>query len=300
MTDLDPKAAHLHHLLLTDDAVTREDLDSLVRSWFPQSGALSLDTIALGPGRELTGPWNVRPELRARLDVPGWATTAYLAVCPQERAGALPPELLGTDSILAAYPQGVPHGAELEVLRFLQAAARRLAGALHLAGTAVVLQPDPESAVDLAVYAPASVTPEVVVARLGRADVVVDGRTRRTWSISMPALPSGTPGLSAPRRGRHAPAPPAGGVAGVLQVISDRHPLPPLAIAGEPWAAPGARGYEVRWHPPEAYLATSGRLSLAQRRVRTAVIAEVERVAGAVLDLTGGVVVDDDGFLVAL
>lgn len=285
MTDLDPKAAHLHHLLLTDDEVAQTDLDSLARSWFPGAGQISMDAITLGPGVFLTGPWAVGGDLRARLDAPTWATSAYLALCPAERAGALPPDLLGTDPILDAYPHGVPTGTELEVLRFLAAAARRLAGALHPAGTAVLLQPDPASAVDLAVFAPTSLTAEAVAAAIGRDDVVLDGRTRRTWSISMPALPAGA-GDAEP--------------AGILQVVSDRHPMPPLAIGALDWATPGARGYEVRWHPPEEYLARPGRLSLSQRRVRAAVIAEVERIAHAVQQLAGGVVVDDDGFLVAL
>jgi len=298
MTDLDPKAAHLHHLLLTDDEVAQTDLDSLARSWFPGAGQISMDAITLGPGVFLTGPWAVGGDLRARLDAPTWATSAYLALCPAERAGALPPDLLGTDPILDAYPHGVPTGTELEVLRFLAAAARRLAGALHPAGTAVLLQPDPASAVDLAVFAPTSLTAEAVAAEIGRDDVVLDGRTRRTWSISMPALP-------APRRGRRAAVVTGAGArdaepTGILQVVSDRHPMPPLAIGALDWATPGARGYEVRWHPPEEYLARPGRLSLSQRRVRAAVIAEVERIAHAVQQLAGGVVVDDDGFLVAL
>lgn len=282
MTELDARAAHLHHLLLTDAEVSNADLDALARSRFPSAGQISLDAITLGPGLFLTGPWEVGDELREQLDAPAWATSAHLALCPAERSGALPPELLGTDEILDAYPHGVPVGAELEVLRFLAAAARRLAGALHLAGTAVVLQPDPESAVDLAVYAPASLAVEVVVDAIGRDDVALDGRTRRTWSVSLPALPG------------------AAADAGILQVISDLHPLPPLAIAGLDWAAPGARGYEIRWHPPEAYLARSGRPSLGQRRVRSAVTAEVERIAREVQRLAGGVVVDDDQFLVAL
>lgn len=282
MTELDARAAHLHHLLLTDAEVSNADLDSLARSRFPSAGQISLDAVTLGPGLFLTGPWEVGDELREQLDAPAWATSAHLALCPAERSGALPPELLGTDEILDAYPHGVPVGTELEVLRFLAAAARRLAGALHLAGTAVVLQPDPESAVDLAVYAPATLSLEVVVDAIGRDDVALDGRTRRTWSVSMPALPG------------------AATDAGILQVISDLHPLPPLAIAGLDWAAPGARGYEIRWHPPEAHLARSGRPSLGQRRVRSAVTAEVERIAREVQRLAGGVVVDDDQFLVAL
>jgi hypothetical protein len=294
MTDLDPRAAHLHHLLLTDQEVSRADLDALARSWFPQAGEISLDAIALGPGLFLTGPWAVGEVIRSQLDAPPWATSAYLALCPQERAAALPPELLGIDPILDAYPAGIPHGRELEVLRFLHAAARRLAGALHLAGTAELLQPDPESAVDLSVYAPVTLTAEAVVEAIGRDDVSLDGRTRRTWSISMPAVPVRMPTTA--RRGRRAAV--ASESAGILQVISDRHPMPPLAIAGLEWAAPGARGYEIRWHPPVEYV--TGRLALAQRRVRAEVIAEVERIAREVVRLAGGVVVDDDSFLVSL
>lgn len=285
MAELDPRSAHLHHLLLTDGEVSQTDLDSLARSWFPAAGQISLDALTLGSGLFLTGPWSVGERLRSQLDVPAWATAAYLALCPAERADALPEELLGTDPILDAYPHGIPTGTEMEVLRFLVAAARRLAGALHLAGTAVVLQPDPESAVNLAVYAPASLAAETVVEAIGRDDVTLDGRTRRTWSVSLPALPG-----------------PGGDVraAGILQVISDRHPMPPLSLAALEWATPGARGYEVRWHPPEESLALTGRLSLAQRRTRSAVIAEVERIAREIQRLANGVVVDDDGFLVAL
>ncbi|MGM0385733.1 MAG: hypothetical protein ACQERF_07115 [Actinomycetota bacterium] len=296
MTDLDPSAAHLHHLLLTDEEISRADLDSLARSRFPLAGEISLDAITLGPGLFLTGPWTVGERIRGQLDAPPWATSAYLALCPQERAGELPPELLGSDPILDAYPAGIPDGRELEVLRFLHAAARRLAGALHLAGTAVLLQPDPESAVDLAVYSPVTLAVEAVVEAIGRDDVSLDGRTRRTWSISMPAAPALR--LPTTRRGRRASITSAVESAGILQVISDRHPMPPLAIAAFGWAAPGARGYEIRWHPPVEYRA--GRLSLAQRRVRAEVIAEVERIAREVQRLAGGVVVDDDAFLVAL
>ena len=288
MAELDPQAAHLHHLLLTDQAVAPVDLDALARSWFPMAGQVSLDAITLGEGLFLTGPWTVSEAIRQRLDAPTWVHFAYLALCPTERAGALPPELLGTDPILDAYPFGIPAGRELEVIRFLHAAARRLAGALQLAGTSVLLQPDPESAVDLTVFAPVSLDVDVVVAALGREGIVLDGRTRRTWSVSFPALPRG--------RGRRASAT---SPTGVLQVISDRHPLPPLALRTLDWAVPGARGYEIRWHPPEG-LPAAGRLSLAQRQLRSRVIAEAERIAREIHRLAGGVVVDDDGFLVGL
>lgn len=273
MTDLDPKAAHLHHLLLVDASVTHEDVDALVRSHYPQAWWLAPDTVVLEPEVELTGPWTVGPELRRQLDAPSWAVHAWLAACPQERGGEVPEALRGLDDIMDAYPWAAPEGRELRTLMFLRAAARRVAGAVHLAGTAVVLEPDPESAVDLTVFAPTSVEPEEVRARLGRDDVVVEGRSPGTWQLSVPAE------------------------AGMISIVSEGHPVLPVALTGLPWAVPGTRGYEVRWFPPEDH---GRRLTLAQRRVRHRVTLEIERIAGAIASLTQGVAVDDDGFIVAL
>lgn len=83
MTELDARAAHLHHLLLTDAEVSNADLDSLARSRFPSAGQISLDAVTLGPGLFLTGPWEVGDELREQLDAPAWATSAHLALCPE-------------------------------------------------------------------------------------------------------------------------------------------------------------------------------------------------------------------------
>jgi len=276
MTDLDPRAAHLHHLLLVDADVTHDDVEALVRSHYPQSGWVAADAMALEVDVELTGPWAVGTAVRRQMDAPAWLEQAYLAVCPQERSGELPEALKGLDPIMDAYPFATPQGRELRTLTFLHAAARRLGGAVHLAGTAVLLQPDPESAVDLTVYAPAYAEVEPARAAIGRDDVVLDGRTRRSWSLSMPAA------------------------AGRIRVVSERHPMPPLALAGLPWVAPGARGYEVRWIEPDTYSTRGGRLSISQRRVRSGVTSEIERIAGAIAELTGGVAVDDDGFIVAL
>lgn len=277
MTDLDPTAAHLHHLLLVDDVVTTDDVDSLVRSHYPQAWWPAPDTVVLEPGVELTGPWTVGPELRRRLDAPAWAERAWFTVCPQERGTEVPEALRGLDALMDAYPFAAPEGVELRTLMFLRAAARRIAGAIHLAGTAVVLEPDPESAVDVSVHAPTYAEPDQVRRAIGRDDATLAGRTRRSWQLVMPAEPLGP---------------------GSLTVTSERHPVPPLALAGLPWAIPGTRGYEVRWHAPEDFL--RGPLSLAQRRARTRVTEEVERIAGAIAALTDGVGVDDDGFLVAL
>lgn len=275
--DLDARAAHLHHLLLVDDGVTGEEIDALVRSHYPQGGWTGPETIALEFEVELTGPWRVPPALRAELDAPRWATQAYLVLVPQQREGELPAAMAGIDPILDAYPYGVPADKEMATLTFLRACARRLGGVLHLAGTAVVIAPDPDSAVDLTVFAPRFLRADEFLEAVASADARLDGRTRRTWSVSI--------GL---------------GEAGSLQVMADLHPVPPLAISGLEWVRPGTRGYEVRWHPPTAAFPESGRLSLPQRRARRRAAHAVEEVARLVASRTEGVALDDDGFLVAL
>lgn len=273
--DLDARSAQLHHLLLHDDAITREDVEALVRSHYPQGGWIGPDAISLEFEVQMTGPWRVPPELRADLDAPAWATWAYLVLVPQQREGELPESLAGLDPILDAYPYAVPRDKELATLNFLRACARRIGGAVHLAGTAVVLTPDPASAVDLMVYAPRFLAVDEFLAAVPGASL--DGRTRRSWSASIELRDGGS-----------------------LQVVSDLHPVPPLAIAGLDWVRPGARGYEIRWRPPSDDFPRGGRLSPGERRIRRRAAQLVEEVAGIIAERTQGVAVDDDGFLVAL
>lgn len=272
--ELQARDAHVHHLLLLDATVVAADIEALARSRYPHAGWVDDDVLALDHGAQLTGPWALEESLRSQLDAPAWVTQAYLVICPQERAGEVPEYLRGLDAITDAYPLDTPAGQELEILQFLRAAARRLAGALHLAGTAVVIQPDPEENIDLTVYAPAFITADQALALLPNA--TLHGRTRASWSVSVE------------------------GAAGRIHVTSGRHPMPPLVLGGFEWAGLSVRAYEVRREHPEGLAPPGVRVGRRERARRAAAAREIERIAATLAELTGGAIVDDDDFLVAL
>lgn len=269
---LSPHDAHLHHLLLLDSEVAPDDVEALARSRYPHAGWVDAETIALDQDVLLTGPWDLARDVAEQLGAPGWATQAVLVICPQERRGEVPPELRGLDEITDAYPYATPGGAELETLQFARSAARRLAGALHLAGTAVTIEPDPDESIDLTVYAPTYLRADQALALIPGA--TRDGETRRSWSVSLPA------------------------VAGQIQITAGVHPVPPIVLSGFDWVQLSVRGYEVRWHAPELMIGRE--LAPRERDVRNQVASTIEMIAGRIAQLTDGLAVDDDGFLVSL
>ncbi|PHP53174.1 hypothetical protein BW737_004560 [Actinomyces ruminis] len=74
----------------------------------------------------------------------------------------------------------------------------------------------------------------------------------------------------------------------------------PLAVRGESWARGGVIAYQVVWVPLDPADAHREYPPAEVRRARDAAGALIEKVAAALLAGAGGVVVDDDGFLVAL
>ena len=74
----------------------------------------------------------------------------------------------------------------------------------------------------------------------------------------------------------------------------------PLAVAGSPWAEAGGVVYSFVWVPADPADRDPLRISDEGRRGRQAAGGLIERMAQVVSESTGGVVVDEDGFLVAL
>src|SRR5690606_23251259 len=165
-TLLDAGLADPHHLLVLGPDVTPDEVEALAVSRSDTAGWAGHADIRLLPGVHLTGPWGIDPTLRATFDLPSWADHAYLVQCPVVRTHPLPPALAGVDPILDAFPDGVPTGVEQEALDHLRAIARRLGGALRIAGSGAVVTLDPESATDLTVHAPIWLDPDACVSVL--------------------------------------------------------------------------------------------------------------------------------------
>lgn len=74
----------------------------------------------------------------------------------------------------------------------------------------------------------------------------------------------------------------------------------PLSVRGEPWAQEGVVVYSVVWMPLEPSCAFAEYPAPRVCWERSVARGLIERVAAALQDAAGGVIVDDDGFLVAL
>ena len=96
------------------------------------------------------------------------------------------------------------------------------------------------------------------------------------------------------------PVDPAHSAVGAVELrVAGAHLLP-LAVSGVPWAEAGGALYSLVWLPWEPHERDPSRLTPQGRRARAVAAGLIERLAGAVAGATGGVVVDEDGFLVAL
>ncbi|HLV04490.1 hypothetical protein [uncultured Georgenia sp.] len=325
---LDRALAEPRHLLVLSAEVHPDEVEALAVSHFDDAGWVGPGVLRLTREAQLTGPWRVDDALRAALDLPPWATAAMLLRCPVERSSPIPPELRGLGGLLDAFPEGEPVGLERLALEHLLGQARRLAGALRVAGTGTVLVPDPASAVDLTLHTTVWLEPEAcarVLAPLlpgltlpepvapqeppsdrravdvspqrARAAARLDEGERAWLHAEADALDAAV--LAQPQvvEGYALEAPVPGGVLEV-GVAGDEHT--PLVLRALPWARGGVISYEVRWRPDDPAVALGPRPPLGLRRARDEVRATVERVVVALHAAVGGQVVDDDGFLVAV
>ncbi|TRW46980.1 hypothetical protein [Georgenia yuyongxinii] len=283
---LDRSLAEPHHLLVLGEDVAPEDVEALAVSRSERAGWSGAAELQLMPGVHLTGPWGLEADVLRSFDLPPWARQAYLLHCPVQRAGALPAELRGVDPLLDAFPGGVPTGVEAEALGHLRAIARRLRGALRLAGTGAVVVPDVEAAVDLTVLAPVWLDHDAGLQVL-----------RQT----LPAVRSALDDIPQELAGKEL----EGymlvsdlGDGDLLEVEAAGLDEVPVVLRGTDWAAGGVVGYQIRWRPAHPEQAFRGRPPLQVRRSRARAAGLIERAAHALQVLVGGEVVDDDGFLV--
>ena len=180
-----------HHLLVMARDITANEVEALAMSQDLHSGWVGASRLQLLPGAELQGPWNLDDELRSLLDLPDWAAQVMLLECKPMRSGPLPAALAGIDALSDAFPLAQPTGTELVALTRMRAMARRLAGALRLAGDPevrggkprpVLLTPDPETSISLTVYAPVWIAPDASATLIGN---VAPGASLRMDAMSI-------------------------------------------------------------------------------------------------------------------
>lgn len=163
------------HLLLLDAEVEVSDVLALVHNKLPdvsprldENGQLRLSRHSrLHAGSALDGP------TRAALGVPDWAVHAVVLECPRDREPVPPPEWFqDADGLHQAFPAGLPDREEERSLSLLLSIASRLHTGVRLADepglSSRVIIPDPEAKVDLYIYSPYWLEPEVALSLIRR------------------------------------------------------------------------------------------------------------------------------------
>ena len=325
-----PAGLLTRHLLLVPSTVTAEQVDELVRSRVPHCELAATGEVPLGRRSKISGPFELSMEDAVDAGVPMPWTIAYALQAPVERED---PPLPGTDDrdgLAHAFPEGMPWREEGRGLQLLVALARRLHGAVRVAGASSgsLIQPDPDRSVDVLIHSPNWLEPQVVhglVARiLPAAQLAVDGQD---WQGPDPEAYSGA---RIAHDTRHAPLDPH--VLATLHAAADEVDLANLraedtidafavvaeiapdltdgaievlvhvsdpgepSVAGQDWGQYPFVNYEVRWACPqpeerERRLPSSPYLA-GRERIRPT----LTDVARALVEVTGGVVTDEDGF----
>lgn len=289
-------AAH-HHLLLLADDVDPEEIDALITSlvvgssWTTPGSATIPGVLDLLPdeaersGRAtLTGPWSAEA-FREPLGLPDWVSTAFVLDVEADRSAAVPAIPGGYGPLLDAFGPHHPVDLERQVLDVVLACARRLAGALRVT-TGVVVEPDPESAVDLSVHAPHWLDPDALAAVLATA---------------LPGLHL-LPGAElVHREGDHLDGygatwhADAAAADHVLVEVEAAEVMAP-AIRTAAWTQGGVISYFLRWIDDDDGRSPHAR---ATRRRRERARAAIEQAALALQAAAGGEILDEDGFLVS-
>ena len=321
-----PEQLRASHLLLLAEDVDPDDVEALIHTRYPDAERDADGALRLSRHVTVSGPVPLDGVDTAAADIPpGWPSV-YVLGCPVEREDPPMPGTSDPDGLHRAFADGMPTRAEARAVHLLVALARRLDGAVRVAGSGVVLRPDPAARVDLAVHAPYWLDPDTVLDVVRRdapsARLAVEGQQWVGPPAGLVDAPGAEAGAELPadlRVALHASADRfdtaatqaphvldayalvadvgPGGRQGLLEVMVHEQDEPVPALVGLEWAD-RAVTYEVRWSWPDerqAYLEHPSAEYLAARDVAAT---EVGLVAAALVEAADGVLVDSDGFLV--
>lgn len=284
----DPWAAlRSRHLLLVPSVVPVEDVDGLVRCWYPATDLAVTGSADLGGGATLRGPHELSTDAAVGADVPSPWTVAYdLEVEPDPRGD---PCERRPDGLHRVFPEGLPTGAELAGLELMLALARRVGGGVRVVGSRDVLAPEAASSVELRVISPTWIrVADVRAACAQQGGAVAAAVTGDDSPAAVGAAADGTPfdvRLDV-------------GSSGAVLVHAEVAVGPEPAVAGEAFGTGPMAVYDLRWLPPDERWRLAehleGEAAAARERARVPLTA----VARTLAEHGGGAVVDADGFLV--
>jgi hypothetical protein len=314
------------HMLLLPEGTEAQDVEALVVTKHPESTWDPDGALRFGRHTTLVGPIVMDAVTAALVDAPAGWPLAYTLRAPVEREDPPMPGTSDPEGIFRAFRDGMPTRAEARSVDLLLAVARRLGGAVRIAGSGVVLRPDPAARVDLVVHSPYWLDPQtllgVVQQHEPQARLALD---RADWSgppvgiIDEPPDEASLELTVEQRAVLHARADQfdaealADGDAvdgygivadlghdgryGSLDVVVYAQEEKVPALAGLEWAD-RVVSYQVHWNPPEEdqlWLEHPNSEHVAARSVASTAIG---LVASAVVEAADGLLLDSDGFIV--
>ncbi|RBP67090.1 hypothetical protein DFO66_102143 [Brevibacterium sanguinis] len=306
-----PASADLRdfHLLVLDAGVEVSDVLALVHNKLPdvpprpdENGHLRLSRHS-----RLSGGVDLDPATRAALELPDWASRVIALDCPRDREPAPPPEWFeDADGLHEAFPAGLPDREEERALSLILAIASRLHTAVRLADEpdlpVRVLVPDPEAKVDLYIYSSYWLEPEVALSLVRRhaphafqpSAPTPDEAVLAQASLDDPLFDANAP-LIVDGYSLLIPLGEIDESAGTIEVrVTEADWVPPIIGAH---TASQQIEYHVHWMDTENERYRTGH-SRRFRRMRRSVAELVDGIGAELLVGTGGVGLDENGFLV--
>lgn len=281
---LDELTASAYHLLLLPETATPEELEALVISVWNEAGWLQPGILGLQSSVTLEGAWALSEETADALGVPPEWKNVWLLRCPPARGAAPAKTVQDFDELARAFPEGMPVGVELKTLEVLKRVARRLGGALRIAGSGHLIVPEESPAVSLRVYSDQWLNPKHLQANL----------EYHLEAVSFPQPPPEVPGSPYALLVSVSPS------SQVLIGVRPEH-FPPRALRYERWISRTLFVYEVVWVPPPDLTPSSGVPSRRARLERGRALRIAETSAAVIAASTDhAAIIDDDGFLLAL
>jgi hypothetical protein len=317
----------VRHLLLVPSTIDIESVDIALRDRLPGSDLFGTGEVYLGRHSRISGPYELSMEDAVDAGVPMPWTVCYCLEAPFEREDPPIPGVDDRDGFAWAFPDGLPWRDEGRALHLLVSLARRLSGAVRVAGSMELIQPDPDRAVDYVIHSPTWLDSEVLlglVARelpnavlavdgqdwVGPPDEAYSGETVRDDIAEDPLTPQELYEL-------HASADSVDmsmlseddvidafaivgdvGWDGVIEVLVHLTDPEEPSVVDQPWAKDDVVTYEVRWQCPDPAERENRYPSDAFRESRARVAPLVTRTTQAIVEAAGGVVLDEDGFSV--
>ncbi|EKU48272.1 MULTISPECIES: hypothetical protein [Brevibacterium] len=297
------------HLLLLDAEIEVSDVLALVHNRLPDVPPRlnENDQVRLSRHSRLSAGVDLDEATVAALEIPEWSRRAVVLDTPRDREPAPPPEWFeDADGLHEAFPAGLPDREEERALSLLISIASRLHLAIRLAdedgmGTRVLV-PDPEAKVDLYLYSPYWLDPDVALSlvrthaphafqqELPTPDAAVLAQT----SLDDPLFDSSAPVVL----DGYSLLIPLGEIdeaAGAIEIrVTEAEWVPPIVRAST--ELPQIE-YHVHWMDAEEVRYRPGH-DRRFRQMRAEVAALVDRIGAELLSRSDGIGLDENGFLV--